>query len=355
MIARIMGDSGDEAVARNQFVWFAVGVVVFLGLLTLLRDIRRLAAYTYTLGLVGIVLLLLPVVPSVGAFGGYATNGARLWFRAGPVIFQPAELGRLFIVIFLAAYLADKRELLASGIGRFGLPRAKDLGPLLLAWGMSLAVLFLERDMGASLLLFGIFVVMIWVATGRPGYLVLGLVLFVIGASIGYLTFDYVQVRVDAWLHALDPGLVKDAGYQLAQGWFALASGGMVGAGLGQGSPGFIPFPASDFILAAFGEELGMLGVAALLLGYLVLVGRGLRIGLERRDAFESLLAVGLTTLLGLQVFVIAGGILRLIPLTGVPLPLVAYGGSSRVATFLLLALLVRISAGPWIRTREEV
>jgi cell division protein FtsW (lipid II flippase) len=354
MIARIMGDSGDEAVARNQFVWFAVGVGVFLTVLTLLRDIRNLAAYTYTLGLVGIVFLLLPVVPSVGAFGGYVTNGARLWFRAGPVIFQPAELGRLFIVIFLAAYLADKRELLASGIGRFGLPRAKDLGPLLLAWGMSLAVLFLERDMGASLLLFGIFVVMIWVATGRPGYLVLGLVLFVIGASTGYLTFDYVQVRVDAWLHALDPGLVKDAGFQLAQGWFALASGGMVGAGLGQGSPGFIPFPASDFILAAFGEELGMLGVAALLLGYLVLIGRGLRIGLERRDAFESLLAVGLTTLLGLQVFVIAGGILRLIPLTGVPLPLVAYGGSSRVATFLLLALLVRVSAGPWIRTREE-
>ena len=244
--------------------------------------------------------------------------------------------------------------MLAAGVGRLGLPRPKDLGPLILAWGASLIVLFLERDMGASLLLFGVFVVMMWVATGRWSYLVLGLVLFAIGAYIGYLAFSHVQVRVDAWLHAMDPKVVADQGYQLAQGWFAFATGGMVGTGLGQGSPTLIPYVGSDFILAAFGEELGMLGVAALLLLYLVLVGRGLRIAVERTDGFEKLLAVGLTTLLGLQVFVIAGGVLRLIPLTGVPLPLVSYGGTSRVATAIVLALLVRTSAGPWFRARRQ-
>jgi len=354
MLFRIMDERGFPEIARSQAIWFAIGIGCFLAVLAVLRDIRRLDAYTYTLGLIGIVLLLLPIVPDIGPFGGTEENGARLWFQVGGLGFQPAEFGRLFVVVFLASYLAQKRELLAAGIGRFGLPRAKDLGPLLLAWGASLAVLFLERDMGASLLLFGVFVVMVWVATGRAGYLVLGLVMFAAGAFLGFIAFDHVQLRVDAWLHALDPDLVKGAGYQLAQGWFALATGGMVGTGLGLGSPTLIPYVSSDFILAAFGEELGMLGVAALLLGYLVLIGRGLRIGLERREAFESLLAVGLTTLLGLQVFVIAGGVLRLIPLTGVPLPLVSYGGTSRVATFLALAVLVRISAGPWIRARKD-
>jgi cell division protein FtsW (lipid II flippase) len=271
----------------------------------------------------------------------------------GFVQFQPAEIGRLLIVIFLASYLSQRRELLTAGVGRFGLPRLKDLGPLLLAWGTSMAILFLERDMGASLLLFAVFAVMIWVATGRVSFLVIGLVLFALGAYLGWLAFPHIQVRVDAWLHALDPAFVDDEGFQLAQGWFGMASGGMVGTGLGMGSPTFVPYVASDFILAAFGEELGMLGVSALLLLYLVLVGRGLRIAVERHDAFEKLLAVGLTTLLGLQVFVIAGGVLRLIPLTGLPLPLVSYGGTSRVATFVLLALLIRISAGPYIRARR--
>jgi cell division protein FtsW (lipid II flippase) len=247
-------------------------------------------------------------------------------------------------VIFLASYLSTKRELLAAGIGRFGLPRAKDLGPLLLAWGASLAVLFLQRDMGASLLLFGVFVVMLWVASGRAGYLVIGLLLFAV---------SHIQLRVDYWLHALDPSKVTDLGYgQLAQGWFAMATGGMVGTGLGQGSPTLIPYVGSDFIFAAFGEELGMLGTASLLLLYLVLIGRGLRIAIERTDSFGKLLAVGLTTVLALQTFVIAAGVTRLIPLTGVPLPLVSYGGTSRVATFVALALLIRVSAGAWQRRR---
>ena len=206
--------------------------------------------------------------------------------------------------------------------------------------------------MGASLLFFGVFVVMIWVASGRPGYLVVGGLLFVAGALIGYLAFSHVQARVEYWLHALDPVTVHDIGYgQLAQGWFALASGGLVGTGLGQGSPTLIPYVGSDFIFAAFGEELGMVGAAGLLLLYLVLIGRGLRIGLERVDTFGKLVAVGLTTILALQTFAIVAGVTRLIPLTGVPLPLVSYGGSSRVATFVILALLVRVSAGPWERT----
>jgi cell division protein FtsW (lipid II flippase) len=346
MIYRLMSERGRPDIAQNQAVWLLIGLVCLLGTLALVRDIRRLDAYTYTIGLAGLVLLLLPIVPGVG----FEINGAKLWVNLGVVQFQPAEIGRLLIVIFLASYLSQRRELLAAGVGRFGLPRLKDLGPLLLAWGTSMAILFLERDMGASLLLFAIFAVMLWVATGRVSFLVIGLVLFALGAYLGWLAFPHIQIRVDAWLHALDPGFVDDQGYQLAQGWFGMATGGVVGTGLGLGSPTFVPYVASDFILAAFGEELGMLGVSALLLLYLALVGRGLRIAVERHDAFEKLLAVGLTTLLGLQVFVIAGGVLRLIPLTGVPLPLVSYGGTSRVATLVLLALLIRLSAGPFVR-----
>ncbi len=344
MLFRIMTANGAQEVARYQAVWLAIGLGAMVVTLLAVRDIRQLDAYTYTIGLAGVILLLLPVVPGIGR----QINGARLWVKLGFLSFQPAELGRILIVIFLASYLSQRRELLTAGVGRLGLPRPKDLGPLILAWGASLAVLFLERDMGASLLLFGVFVVMMWVATGRWSYLILGLILFAVGAFIGYLAFSHVQVRVDAWLHAMDPTLVADEGYQLSQGWFALASGGMVGTGLGLGSPTLIPYVGSDFILAAFGEELGMLGVAAVLLLYLVLVGRGLRIAVERHDGFEKLLAVGLTTVLGLQVFVIAAGVFRLIPLTGVPLPLVSYGGTSRVATAVILALLLRTSSGPW-------
>jgi cell division protein FtsW (lipid II flippase) len=347
VIYRIMVDGGNERIADQQAVWLLLGVGVFMLTLVLIRDDRQLDGFTYTIGLMGLVLLLLPVVPGIGE----EINGARLWVRVGGLTLQPAEFGRILIVIFLASYLSAKRELLAEGIGRFGLPRVKDLGPLLLAWAASLAVLFLERDMGASLLLFGVFVVMLWVASGRVGYLVIGALLFAAGATLGYLALSHVQERVDFWLHALDPATVHDRGYgQLAQSWFALATGGLVGSGLGQGSPTLIPFVTSDFAFSAIGEELGMLGGAAVLLLYLALIGRGLRIGLERLDGFGKLLAVGLTTVLALQVFVIVGGVTRLIPLTGVPLPLVSYGGTSRLATFVMLGLLVRISAGPWQR-----
>jgi cell division protein FtsW (lipid II flippase) len=341
MIYRLLpGDIADE-----QALWLLFGLAAFILTLLLVRDDRQLDAYTYTIGLAGLILLLLPVVPGIG----FATNGARLWARIGPLTFQPAEFGKILIVVFLASYLSAKRELLEAGVGRLGLPRGKDLGPVLLAWGASLAVLFLERDLGASLLFFGVFVVMLWVASGRLGYLLVGGVLFAAGAVIGYLAFSHVQARVGYWLHALEPDKVNDFGYgQLAQSWFALASGGLVGTGLGRGSPDLIPYPASDFILSAFGEELGMLGTAAILLLFVGLIGRGLRVALDREDAFGRLLATGLTTTIALQTFTIAAGVTRLIPLTGVPLPLVSYGGSSRVATFVMIALLVRISAGPW-------
>ena len=332
-------------VADEQAIWLLLGLAAFVLTLLIVRDDRVLDGYTYTIGLLGLVLLLLPIVPGVG----FERNGAKLWAQLGPLTFQPAEFGKILIVIFLASYLSAKRELLEAGVGRLGFPRAKDLGPLLLAWGASLAVLFLQRDLGASMLFFGIFVVMLWVASGRLGFLLAGGVLFAAGGVIGYLMLPHVQNRVAYWLHALEPATVHDTGYgQLAQSWFALASGGLVGTGLGRGSPDLIPFPASDFILSAFGEELGMLGTAAILLLFVGLIGRGLRVALDREDAFGRLLATGVATTIALQTFTIAAGVTRLIPLTGVPLPLVSYGGSSRVATFVLIALLVRASAGPW-------
>ena len=335
--------------ADAQAIWLLIGLAAFVLTLVLVRDDRQLDAYTYTIGLLGLILLLLPVVPGVG----FEVNGARLWAHLGPLAFQPAEFGKILIVIFLASYLSAKRELLEAGVGKLGLPRAKDLGPLLLAWGASLAVLFLERDLGASMLFFGVFVVMLWIASGRVAYLLTGGLLFAAGGVIGYFALPHVQNRVAYWLHALEPATVHQVGYgQLAQSWFALASGGLVGTGLGRGSPDLIPYPASDFILSAFGEELGMLGTAAILLLFVGLIGRGLRIALDREDSFGRLLATGLTTTVALQTFTIAAGVTRLIPLTGVPLPLVSYGGSSRVATFVMIALLVRISAGPWQPTR---
>ncbi len=342
MIFRLSG-----GLAAEQATWIVVGLIAFAATLIAVRDHRMLDAYTYTIGLAGLILLMLPMVPGIGR----TINGARLWVEIGPLGFQPAEIGKVLIVIFLASYLNQRRELLrvaTSRIGPLRLPAAKHLAPVLLAWGASLVILFVQRDLGASLLYFGIFVVMLWVATGRAAYLVLGLFLFGIGAYAGWMLFDHVQLRVDIWLHALDPEKVFGLGYgQLAQAQFGMATGGLVGTGLGLGSPGLVPFASTDFIFAAIGEELGLLGTTAVLLLYLVLVGKGLRIAVERRDGFGQLLATGLATLIGLQTFVIVGGVTRVIPLTGVTLPFMSYGGSSLVSNFVLLALLVRISGGP--------
>ena len=337
----------DGGLAAEQITWLMVALVAFAVTLVVIRDDRQLEGLTYTIGLAALVLLILPVVPGIGT----EINGARLWIRVANLTFQPSELGKVLMVAFLASYLTATRELLAEGVGRFGLPRVKDLGPMLLAWGASLVVLFAEKDLGASLLYFGIFVVMLWLSTGRLAYLAIGVLLFAAGAYVGYLIFGHVQLRVDYWLHAIDPGKPFEQGYgQLAQGWFGMASGGLVGAGLGQGSPWLIQYAATDFIFAAIGEELGLLGTAAVLLLYITLIGRGMRLAIGRTDAFGKVLAAGLTTIFALQTFVIVGGVTRLIPLTGITLPFVSYGGSSLVSNFIILALLVRISAGAYER-----
>jgi cell division protein FtsW (lipid II flippase) len=337
----------DPDLARAQFGWLLLGVGLFALTLLLVRDQRRLDAYTYTVGLLGVAFLLLPTLPGVGR----TVNGARLWVRLGPLSFQPAEVAKVLVVVFLASYLSARKELLAVATRRLGslhLPEPRHLAPVFGAWTVSLAVLFVERDLGSSLLFFGIFVVMLWVATGRAAYLLLGLALFAAGSTIGWAVFDHVERRVDIWLHALDPGRVDAFGYgQLAQSQFALATGGIAGTGLGRGNPDLVPFAATDFIFAAIGEELGLLGTTAVLLLYLVLVGRGFRAALAASDPFSKLLAAGLTTVLGLQTFIIVGGVTRLIPLTGITLPFVSYGGSSLVANFVLLGLLVRTSAAP--------
>lgn len=343
----------DGAEAAAQFGWFGVGLAAFATTLFIVKDIRMLNSYTFTIGLVGIVLLLLPMVPGVG----YAKNGAQLWVSLGGINFQPSEIGKILIVIFLAGYLDRTKELLQvapTKLGPMHLPQAKHLGPILLAWGISLAVLFVEKDLGASLLYFSIFVTMLWIATGRGSYLVIGGGLFSIGAFVAWQMFSHVQERVTLWFHALDPQVIEHGSRQLADSWFALASGGVFGTGLGQGQPWLISAAHTDFIFSAIGEELGLIGTTVLLLLSLLIVQRSFRIALAQRDSFTKLLVAGLATLYGVQVFVIVGGVTRLIPLTGITLPFVSYGGSSLVTNFVLLAILVRISAGPRVaRTRQ--
>jgi cell division protein FtsW (lipid II flippase) len=341
MISRL-----NPGLAEEQFGWLMLGLTLYVATLLFVRDHRVLDAFTYTIGLLGILLLLLPIAPGIGT----EIHGARLWITLGPLTFQPSEIGKVLIVIFLASYLNAKKELLAVATRRVGpirLPEPRYLGPLLVAWAISLAVLFMEKDLGSSLLFFGIFVVMLWAATARATYLGLGLVLFIGGALLGYAAFGHVQNRVTVWLHALEPRYVQGVGYQVAQGEFAMATGGIAGTGLGRGHPGLIPNAATDFIFPAVGEELGLFGTTAVLLLYVVLIGRGLRAAISRDDGFSKLLATGLTTALALQTFIIVGGVTRLIPLTGITLPFVSYGGSSLVANFVLLALLVRVSARP--------
>jgi cell division protein FtsW (lipid II flippase) len=331
--------------AAAQASWLLFGLVLFAATLIAIRDHRQLDGFTYTIGLLGLLMLLLPLAPVIGR----EVRGARLWVDLGPIQFQPSEIAKVLIVIFAASYLNARRELLAVATRRLGpiaLPEPRHLGPLLLAWGISLAVLFFEKDLGSSLLFFGIVVVMVWVATARGAYLALGGILFAVGAFLGYQAFSHVQERVTVWLHVLDPEFIQREGYQVAQSLFALATGGIAGTGLGLGRPQEIPDVETDFVFSAIGEELGLLGTMALLLLFVILIGRGFRASIGR-DGFGQLLATGLTTILALQTFVIIGGVTRLIPLTGITLPFVSYGGSSLVANFVLLALLVRVSAVP--------
>lgn len=326
----------------TQVTWLAVGVIAFSATLIGIKDYRMLARYKYLLGFAGVALLLLPITPI-----GKEINGAQLWVGIGNFSFQPGELAKVCLAIFFAAYLAERKELLAIASRRVAgihIPDVKHFGPLLVMWGLSLAVMFYEKDLGSSLLFFSIFLVMLYIATARAAYLAIGTLLFAAGAYVGFEMFGHVQSRVQVWLDVFDPKLIQGPGYQLGQSLFALATGGLFGTGFGKGHPNLIPEAETDFIFSAIGEELGLMGTAAVLLCFLLIVARGLRIAIHARDDFGQLLAAGLTAIFAIQTIIIIAGVTRLLPLTGITLPFMSYGGSSVLANFVLMALLIRIS-----------
>ncbi len=328
----------DPELATSQVMWLFIGVAALVLTLIAVPSLERLARYKYTIMLVGLALLVAPAIV------GVEVNGAKLWIRFAGFSFQPGELAKLAIILFLAAYLSENREMLSVStrrvLGYFTVPEPRTLGPLLLMWAASLFVLVFERDLGSSLLLFGIFLVMIYVATGRAAYVVVGLGLFLAGATAAWRMFDHVQDRIAIWLDPFADAAGR--GYQLVQSLFSLAAGGMIGTGVGRGLPGRIPFVETDFIFSAIGEELGLLGAVAVVSCFLILAARGLATASHARSDMAALTAVGLVASLALQAFVIIGGVTRLIPLTGVTLPFVSYGGSSLLSTFIALGLLLR-------------
>jgi cell division protein FtsW (lipid II flippase) len=338
--AAASGASPPRMDALLQLTWTTLAVIAFVAVLIFLRDHRLLQRVTYTAGLLGVILLLLPLIPGLGV----EILGARIWIRLGPLSFQPAEVAKVAMIIFFAGYLVTKRDALALAGRRvlgLDLPRARDLAPLLLGWLISLGVLVFERDLGTSLLFFGAFVVLLYVATQRPGWLVLGTILFALGTMFGYSAFGHVRIRFSAWLH---PFADTDGSYQIIQSLYGLAYGGILGTGLGQGRPSLIPLAKSDFIAAGVGEELGVTGFMALIVVYALVVERALRTSLLCRDPYGKLLAIGFGTVFALQVFVVIGGVTKLIPLTGLTTPFMSQGGSSLLANWALVALLLRVS-----------
>ncbi len=326
--------------SRQQLIWTVLGIVLFILVAVVLRDHRPLQRFTYTLGLIGIVLLLLPLAPGIGT----SKFGAKIWISVGPYSFQPAEAAKIFLAIAFASYLVEKRDVLAlAGYRLLGvdLPRARDLGPILVMWLISLAILVFQRDLGTSLLFFGLFVMLLYVSTQRAGWAVLGTLLFAAGAYFGYLEFGHVRVRVGAWLH---PFSDYDKYYQVINAQFGMAWGGLLGTGLGLGRPGLTPLARSDFIAAAIGEELGMTGLMAVIMVYGLIVARGLRTALQCREPFGKLLAAGLSFAFALQVFTIIGGVTRLLPLTGLTTPFMSQGGSSLICNWIVVGLLLVIS-----------
>lgn len=340
-----------QGLAGLQSAWIAVGIVAFVATLLVIRRVRDLERYRWTIGLGGLVLLLLPLVPGLGR----TINGAKIWVGLGPVSFQPGEFAKILLALFFASYLVEKRELLAVSRHRIGpihLPDFKHLGPVVLAWGVSLVVMVSEKDLGSSLLFFALFLALLWVSTERGTYLLIGLVLFGLGAVFAHSQFTHVQERVAIWIDPWkDP---KGDGFQIVESSFAFSAGGVTGTGINLGSPTRIPYAETDFIFAAIGEELGLVGATGVLVAYLLIIGAGLRIALRTEVPFERLLATGLTVLIGVQSFIIMAGVTRVLPLTGVTLPFVSYGGSSLVANYVLIALLLRISDDTSHRERER-
>lgn len=342
-----LADPKQPGSAPHQLEWTVIGIVLFVAVLLVIRDHRILENYTYTAMVVALALLALPaLLPASHS----VVNGARIWIRFGGFSFQPGEVAKIALMVFFAGYLVRKRELLALAgrrVAGVDLPRARDLGPLLVAWGVSLLILVRESDLGSSLLFFGIFLVVLYVATQRSSWLLLGIALFVVGAVVAGTLITHVHDRFQAWLHPFDPAIYHRAfggSYQLAQGLFGMATGGIFGTGLGQGRPDLVPFANTDFIASTIGEELGLAGMMAVLTLYLLIVARGIRAAIGTKDAFGKLLGVALAFGLALQVFVQVGGVTRLVPLTGLTLPFLSYGGSSLVSNWVVMALLLRIS-----------
>jgi cell division protein FtsW (lipid II flippase) len=338
----------DEAKALRQAGWFGFGLLLFTLTIVFLKDFRVLERYRYTIAAAGLALLLLPRVPGIGQ----QVNGAYLGIGIGAFQFQPAEFGKIAIVIFLAAYLRDTRQLLVQGARRVlgvTFPPLKHFGPLLAVFLAAMFLLFIIQDLGSSIMYFGGFLALLYVATNRLSFVTIGLVLFGVGAWGMYHIRSHIQDRVAIWLHPFQPGLVEHQGYQIAQSLFAQSDGGLFGTGFGQallsvGGTPLLPAADTDLIYAVIVNELGLAGACGLLLVYLLFCERGMKVAMVATDSFSKLLAAGLTAVFGLQVFVIVGGVTKVIPLTGVTLPFVSYGGSSIVANFVLLALLLLIS-----------
>lgn len=327
-----------------QIGWTLAGVVLAMAVILVIRDHRKLRRFTYTAGVVGLVLYLLPLVPGLGV----TINGARIWIDLFGRSLQPGEFAKIAMVVFFAGYLVTNRDTLAlAGPKILGLrfPRPRDMGPLLVVWAAALLLMIYQRDLGASLLFFGIFLGMLYVATQRISWVITGVALFAVGAVAAGVVFPHVRSRYDAWLHALDPEVYSSGtSEQLVRGLFGMASGGLFGTGLGEGRPDLVPYAESDFIIASIGEELGLMGLMAILVLYLIIVQRAFRTSIGVRDGFGKLLAAGLGFSLALQVFIVVGGVTRVIPLTGLTTPWLAYGGSSMLANWIVVGLLLRVS-----------
>ena len=349
------GSTGWEAAGVRQMAWTAVALVIAIAVLLVVRNYRILLRYRYLAMLSGAVLLTMPLWPGIGR----TVNGATIWVDIASMTFQPGEVAKIALAIFFAGYLMTARESLRSlGTTFMGVrwPRIRDLGPLLIIWVLAMGVLVFQRDLGTSLLYFGLFLAMLYVATNRILWLVIGGSLFFTGASVAASQLSYVQGRVDGWLDSFNPTVYDAVGgsYQLVQGMFGMAEGGFIGSGLGQGQPNLVPLANSDYIVAALGEELGLFGIFGLLALYLLLVSRGFRVGFTGTDDFGRLLSTGLAFVLALQVFIVIGGITRIIPVTGLTTPFLAAGGSSLVANWIIVALLLRLSDDARANVRAE-
>lgn len=328
--------------ATQQMLWTFIGVVAFALVVTFLKDHRQLARYGYICGIAGLVLLVIPALLPASLS---EQNGAKIWIRLPGFSIQPAEFSKILLLIFFSAVLIAKRGLFNS-VGKhfmgMTLPRPRDLAPLLAAWVLSVGVMAFEKDLGTSLLLYASFLVVVYLATQRFSWVVIGLVLFAVGSVIAYFVFAHVRVRVQMWW---DPFSDPDgSGYQIVQSLFSFATGGIFGTGLGNGQPDTVPAASTDFIIAAFGEELGLVGFASILMLYTIVIVRGMRTAIATRDSFGKLLAAGLASTLAIQLFIVVGGVTQLIPLTGLTTPWMSYGGSSLLANYVLLAILARIS-----------